>query len=751
MGLAASQSRFLLLTARGNSLNSRMLSLQNQNMAMQRQSAILSQEYNKKQNAQIVKYNDAELNYASLMQPNPSGYNHMITDSSGAVVLTGAMATKLGLGGRGDAHAFEKVGPSSATELMQRLTGATPDENSTATSSKNSYDSSAYKYDDSIMNKAVVNVQAATPLAISGYLFDEEGNVNQNAQMEYAMGIQQNSMGGTGGAKNGITSLACIYTMDKSQFHQPTIQAVTNEFVAGATTAMSNVMAGALGSTDAVAKSLDYATKMTQLKYAKSEVNIEGLTIDRILYNATSGSKKSEDEYNSTGILVSNQKYSVTTTTDVQQIRNKDGEKMYKKSQSDPNDKDHMKPASEKGSDYIYPCEEVAMTIDEYEGHDVFVNTSQLTATFLNYFDIGMMMQLGTAESKAFAEYLEGKMNADDATDMISLRNEIKKCGLDYYDANQASDDRNILISDTNYANYPINKNVVSKWADSLKNVTLTSGQNYDYRWISVADDAPSTFTVQVASGKDDGSTYTVTFEKQSNQPEGAEKNKGNVYYKISVAGMPYGTGVNESVKVNYVAKSEKGTNVIGSFGNQELLSNTFDIGATGAFGSKNLAGNDYKNFTSSYKTSSGVVKTSTGQKATGDNSEYSVAYYTSLFNAMAAGGWVVDGQVNNASYLSQQMLQGNLVLQQFNNSQSWAVLQLGDSNNGLDTVKDQDTIDKAKSEYESKSAIMKTKQTFIENEIESLKTQTEAIDKEKESLESIMEKEQEKLKIFTG
>ena len=93
----------------------------------------------------------------------------------------------------------------------------------------------------------------------------------------------------------------------------------------------------------------------------------------------------------------------------------------------------------------------------------------------------------------------------------------------------------------------------------------------------------------------------------------------------------------------------------------------------------------------------------------------------------------------------------GNMVLQEFNNYSSWSVLQLGDSNNGLDTVDDTDTREKAKAEYESQSAILKTKQTFLENEIESIKTQSEALDTEKDSLKNIMEKEQEKFKVFVG
>ena len=550
MGLAASQSRFLLLTARQNSLNSRMLSLQNQNMALQRQSAILSQDYNKKQNAQLVTYNEQPLNYAALMSPNTAGYNNMLTSSSGAVVLTNTMAGKLGLTAlKGDGNDFlSKI--DSPNKLMQALGVSTNISNNT--SSRYTWDRSAYKYDDSIMNNAIVNVQSATVLALNGNLYDEEGNINSNAFLEYAMGTQQNSFnvstqaGMTSSAtdenRQSATSLACIYTLDKYQNNENNVHAVTNSFVESATSAMSQVMTNALGFTDAVGNALEYATEMTKKKYASStiyagmsetsdrmnakvtasnneydakiadiqakkdslpasiffasdkeeyEKQIAKLTaekaamaaylteqysstnIDNIRANAEQGMGASDlngttsSKYNSTGICVTGQPFLNTTTTGVEvvtQTVSTNGIEV---------------PINQK---YNY-----TKKVDVYDGADVFVNTAQLTATFLNYFDIGMMRELGTKASTAFANYLEGRMSETD--DIISLRNEIKDAGLSYYDSEDSTTLRNSFQAMDGYSEYPVNDNEVVKWTESKTNDTIKGAQRLE-RYICVSDDA---------------------------------------------------------------------------------------------------------------------------------------------------------------------------------------------------------------------------------------------------------------------
>ncbi|MBR1754406.1 hypothetical protein IJ732_06160 [bacterium] len=740
MGLAASQSRFLLLTARQNSLNSRMLSLQNQDMALQRQTTILSQDYNKKQNAQYVTYNDETLNYAALMRPNTTGSNHMVTDSSGAVVLTESMAGYMHLkGGKGDGKAF-KSAVSSPEELMKNM-GLNPP-SSNANAQDKTWATSAYKYDDNIMNQAVVTVQAASPLALSGYLWTQDSNgnmvIDETAGYEYAMGLQQNtaSSGGTGQGGAGLQALACISTLDKFAYTEPNVHAVVNEFVSASTTAMSNVMSQNLGSTDAVQKALDYASRMTQEKYGKSVIEgvnkpfagsgynglPKGITAEAAEGTGLSQTIKDVDGetdinlYNSTGIVVSEAPYNQTITTNIEPV---------------------IKNGQVTGTNY-------AKQMTTYDGKDVFVNTAQLTATFLNYFDIGMMLQLGSDTSTAFAKYLEGKM--DETNDIIALRNEIKSKGLQYFDETDNNNPRKSITDDSYYANYPVIQGEVDMYKEVAKSITIGN----EGTTIRMAVDKDSNnfeqFSIQVPKSTGSSDCWTVTYKRDTTV---AVDDYGNYTYKVSVEGATAETR-NLSIPIKYLVKTGKGSDCIGQYGNTTLIDPTFETGAAGIFGSKNIATNSYKNVLN-YNNGTSNKSTTSTTKASDADGEYAINYYRSLYNALAAGGWVVDGQVNDASYLSQQMLQGNMVLQEFNNSSSWSVLQLGDSNNGLDTVDDTDTREKAKAEYESQSAILKTKQTFLENEIESIKTQSEALDTEKDSLKNIMEKEQEKFKVFVG
>ena len=186
-----------------------------------------------------------------------------------------------------------------------------------------------------------------------------------------------------------------------------------------------------------------------------------------------------------------------------------------------------------------------------------------------------------------------------------------------------------------------------------------------------------------------------------------------------------------------------EGTKVIGGIGDSNLLSDNFANAAAGIFGSLNKAGDDYKNFTegSSYKSSS--------KSGSYEVSYNEVQYYKSLYSALATGGWKVDTNVKDKSYLNQQILQGNVVLSNFSNTASWQALQLGDQKSGLAVVDDKEAQEKAKSEYESQNAILETRKKFLENQVESLQTQSDAIDSETESLKSLIEKEQDKFKLF--
>ena len=193
---------------------------------------------------------------------------------------------------------------------------------------------------------------------------------------------------------------------------------------------------------------------------------------------------------------------------------------------------------------------------------------------------------------------------------------------------------------------------------------------------------------------------------------------------------------------------AQSSTGVISGYGEQSLLSNTFTTGAEGIYGTINSANKDLKYLTSSYSEgTAGVSGTETGTK----DDTYLINYYKSLYNAMATGGWKTDNKITDSSYLSQQMIYGNVVLNKFNNNASWRTLQLSDSTTGLNSIDDESIQEKAQEEYESQAAILETRTSFLENQIESLKTEQEAVSTEQDSLNEIIEKEQEKLKLFVS
>ncbi len=124
MGLAASQSRMLMLTARKNDIESGMMSISNQKLALSRQSAEASREYSSALNATALTWGNNNLTYGLLM--NPNGINNLgqyiITDASnGAVILNDGYINTLGLPTSGNPGALSNI--MSQSEFLQTLLG----------------------------------------------------------------------------------------------------------------------------------------------------------------------------------------------------------------------------------------------------------------------------------------------------------------------------------------------------------------------------------------------------------------------------------------------------------------------------------------------------------------------------------------------------------------------------------------------------------------------------------------------------
>jgi len=98
MGLAASQGRLLMLTARKDDVEGDLMRVANKRLELSRDSENISQEYNDALNATKLTYNngaqDVDVSFGML----PS-VQCMLTDTSGAVVLDDALALDLGVSG----------------------------------------------------------------------------------------------------------------------------------------------------------------------------------------------------------------------------------------------------------------------------------------------------------------------------------------------------------------------------------------------------------------------------------------------------------------------------------------------------------------------------------------------------------------------------------------------------------------------------------------------------------------------------
>ncbi|MBR1754702.1 hypothetical protein IJ732_07700 [bacterium] len=368
MGLAASQCRFLMLTSRESDVEAKMMSLSNQQMALSQKATRLSADFAKAMSAQSVFFNDTAVKYSQIMQPNvvenANGKvsQYLFKTCRGNVVLSPGIADKMGINpsselvvstlGRkaysGTSGEFKKLFPKGKDDFIAKMTGNTPTEYEKVTDKDGNevtseIQKSGYKYNDNIMNQAVVtNVQSASVLNLSGYGFDS---------LEYAMGVQEDN----------LDSYACIFTLDQYQFTESNVHSIVNDFVMTACGKMGEqlMLENNLGSSDAVQYAVNYATEKTRAYYA--DQNIDNQAGKTVVDMINDNKALVANGQTSTAIRVSSHDYFTTTTTSVD-------------TSSNP-----------------------TLDITTLTGKDIFVDTAQLTAVFLNYFDAGMLRSMREA------------------------------------------------------------------------------------------------------------------------------------------------------------------------------------------------------------------------------------------------------------------------------------------------------------------------------------------------------------------
>lgn len=117
MGLAASQVRFLLLTARKDDVEGQMMTLSNTKLSLARKSADVSKDYRNALNAKKLVWTEGnnksvDLTYDLLMKPNTvvDTHQYILTNSStGKVFLDNSYVSKLGLTKTGEPGALSKA------------------------------------------------------------------------------------------------------------------------------------------------------------------------------------------------------------------------------------------------------------------------------------------------------------------------------------------------------------------------------------------------------------------------------------------------------------------------------------------------------------------------------------------------------------------------------------------------------------------------------------------------------------------
>lgn len=154
MGLAASQCRFAMLTSRQNDVESKMMHIANEKLSLSRQSAEASEKYSNALNKTNLVWGttsgDAVVDYNMF---NHSGSDYLLTNSSGAVILTPEDAKNYGIDSTtgklpGKESFLTKVvsgvTPEQVTAYLANTAAVTP----TTPASNDPTFTTNYKYDD---------------------------------------------------------------------------------------------------------------------------------------------------------------------------------------------------------------------------------------------------------------------------------------------------------------------------------------------------------------------------------------------------------------------------------------------------------------------------------------------------------------------------------------------------------------------------------------------------------------------------
>ncbi|MCQ2788993.1 MAG: hypothetical protein MJ229_01310 [bacterium] len=122
--------------------------------------------------------------------------------------------------------------------------------------------------------------------------------------------------------------------------------------------------------------------------------------------------------------------------------------------------------------------------------------------------------------------------------------------------------------------------------------------------------------------------------------------------------------------------------------------------------------------------------------------------YYIKLYNALCKSGWVTDSKVGDSKYLENQLMYGNYVVGQMDSFTEHSELSVTDSAQ-FTIEEDKKAAEKAKVEYEAERDNLAYKETLLDAQLDSLTTEREEIQTEKDSVQALIDENVKKFKLF--
>lgn len=137
------------------------------------------------------------------------------------------------------------------------------------------------------------------------------------------------------------------------------------------------------------------------------------------------------------------------------------------------------------------------------------------------------------------------------------------------------------------------------------------------------------------------------------------------------------------------------------------------------------------------------------GSYGTSSVSASAVNFYINIYNAVGSSGWKLDENADNEDYIQAQVLYGNMAIYQHGSGDSWNPISTSDSEGPIDVEEDDTAQTEAEAHYKTEKAKLDYKEKQLDTKMKSLDTERSEITTEIESVQSILKKNIESMKMF--